>query len=300
MTTTSNYFAIELDTVNAAFVDDGMPEAELGRILNKAALRIAGFGTEQDYSDSIYDINGAKVGNMMRLECSSEPEFIKQKLGDFNIVMRCEGAAFFTDTEQPDNREIARIVHEIASNLEHISDLTYDGSTEPFTVMDINGNTVGRTNWCDYVKPEMNQEIKAIIDSAESKLSFHIDPAEVFSFKASLINDFFSAHSLHSNPLSRDGMADDYTAAELDESIGDYFSLDPNELMAALLTFEHQGNPNPEALQGISDKIIEYAREEVYMIGYEDEQNEIEQAIQAFKFPEKAEITPALSADPCF
>lgn len=39
-----NYFAIQLQTTNAAFTEQGLPEEELVRILNTAAERIADSG----------------------------------------------------------------------------------------------------------------------------------------------------------------------------------------------------------------------------------------------------------------
>lgn len=299
-----NYFAISLDTINAAFVDDGMPQAELGRILNKAAFHIAKLGSEQDYDAKVHDTNGNGVGYVTRLEGYEDPSYSDLPLGKFILMMRCENAAFFDNDGQPDNREISRILYDAASKLESISNMATDG--EPYIIRDLNGDAVGQANWTDQITPVADPSIKAIIDAAEDKLGQYIAPAEAFIVDKDLVNRFFAAHSLYSNPLDDRAIktqAQDTLSLSDDvlwDDIGSHLKVDDvNALAAALLTFKYNGSPDAEALQEITDQIVSYVREEELMFAMGEEEVEINQAIDAFRFPER-ETEPSTPSDPCF
>lgn len=55
-------FILEMDTCNAAFDELGM---EVARILRETASKIEGLGNEGTYSQSVFDLNGNKIGRWM-------------------------------------------------------------------------------------------------------------------------------------------------------------------------------------------------------------------------------------------
>lgn len=276
-----NYFIIELNTTSKEFIDDGMAVQELGRQIKEISLKVSHFGSSSDYCFNIRDRDGNKIGELTRCDFSTKPEFIGASLGRFDLLIHCENAAFFDDLERPSNDEISRILMNTINDIEGASTRNSDGKLEGVALHDIHGSAVGQVRWSDTIPPKLEVNTSKMIASAENNLGNYIDLSEVFEFKSETINEFFEAHSVHLNPMPIMGRTETYLVSDIALELGEYFNLDLNELTVALLTFEHQGKP--ESLQVISKQITDAVLKEATMFGYENEQVEILEAIQAFE-----------------
>lgn len=124
-----NYFAIQMKS---------LPEEEITNTLSSLAERITD-SIETDYCITIRNSNGNVVGTATRLDLIQKPVLSDPELGDFNLLIECENAAFFDHDGESSNYEISRIIKGVASRF---NDLSKEGK-EAINLKDINGNTVG-------------------------------------------------------------------------------------------------------------------------------------------------------------
>lgn len=272
-----NYFAIQLQTTNAAFTEQGLPEEELVRILNNTAERIAD-SIETDYSIQLKDVNGNTVGTATRLDCTKKPKPFDTKLGDFNLLIECGNAAFFDGDGEPNNHEIARIIKSIASDPDGLS----KAGKEAKKLRDINGSTVGEVQWASFIAPTIDPIFTALLAEADKHLGEHLDPYDALIFKDNELISFMDDHTVFNVLHGQD--SGDFSINEIEKSVGSLFSLDASELAAAILTYQASKTTKPELIDKVAQKLIDATNSESDRFALDEEEaSQIQKDIINFK-----------------
>lgn len=283
MQQTSNYLAIQMDTVNSAFTENGIPEKEMVRILKGIAERITE-SIETDYSLIIKDGNGNNVGNATRLDLIEKPMLSNTKLGDFNLIIECDNAAFFSSEDGTAiNREIARIIKDVIADPGSL-ELSFDGSP----LYDINGNSIGSMQWKHSVMPPMDKDtldFTSLFVAAENHLSKYIDINEAVSFDFNEVSNFIDAYTVF-NPLAQQ-QGDKLNLLEIENLLAAnecLSRLSSLELGASFLAYQSQNTPKVELINAVTQNIIDATHEESDYFALDDEEaSNIERDIEAFK-----------------
>lgn len=132
------YFVLTIEeTGNAAFVDCGR-DAEVARIVEDAAAKVARESSIGDVDVVLFDLNGNRVGHVDVVAQGIDDAWLKEtpEVDVVRLAISLGNAALDDDNAVPEVERLLRVAAQHIRNGEHVFDLR-----------DVNGNLVGHFEW---------------------------------------------------------------------------------------------------------------------------------------------------------